>query len=181
MPSLISGISPISTRSWPSHQNKGFQAEAYNWQCSKRLAKLEQKLSRLFNSKHIKTNINDELIIKGEKDKSSGCRDLSQPKTENHLLVVGSGAGFPAWRSVGLHVQPVIIAGSHSLAQEMWELRAIRSGEQLLGWGGSLWQGFMQWKMNKKRGKFCKTHEKHCPKGWNSWGGWLSQHLASPN
>lgn len=133
MPSLIAGISPISTRSRPSHRNEGFQALAHNWQHSERLAKLQEKTSRLFNLKHIKTNINDELIIKGEKDKSSGCRDLSQPKAANHLLVVGSGTVFPVWRSVGLHVQPVIIAGSHSLAQKMWELHAIKSGEQLLG------------------------------------------------
>lgn len=44
--------------------------------------------------------------------------DLSQPKTVNHLLVVGSSPVFPVWRSVDLHVQPVIIADSHSLAWE---------------------------------------------------------------
>jgi len=68
--------------------------------------------------KHIKTNINDELIIKGEKDKSSGCKDLSQPKPVIHLLVVGSSPVFPVWRSVDLHVQPIITADSHSLAWE---------------------------------------------------------------
>lgn len=68
---------------------------------------------------HIKTKINDELIIKGEKDKSSGFKDLFQPKALNHLAVAGSSPVFPVWRSVDLHAQPVIIADSHSLAWEM--------------------------------------------------------------
>lgn len=81
---------------------------------------LQSLSSRLFNLKHIKTNINDELIIKGEKDKSRDSKELSQPKTVNHLSVVGSSPVFPVWRSVDLHVQPIIIADSHSLAWEMW-------------------------------------------------------------
>lgn len=106
--------------------------------------------------KHIKTNINDELIIKGEKDKSSVCKDLSQTKTMYHPLVLGSSPVFAVWRTVDLHVHPVIRADSHSLAWETKEPRALKGGEQLLGRGGLLWRCFK----NIESGSVGKTPEK---------------------
>lgn len=77
--SVILGVSLISMRSTKPSELR-LPSRASQLAAFKNTCKARAKNSRLFNLKHIKTNTNAELMIKGDKDKSSGCKDLSQPK-----------------------------------------------------------------------------------------------------